>query len=284
MFRIDKSKIDWEEPLGEGAFGSVFNYGKSKSQWVVKVVYCQDANTTISRLQEVVFGFACDHFGVVPIKAYFVDPLQPRGWNIYMKIPKMKYDLKEVIKNLEVKYQTMAEEDVIKYLYSLICGLEYLHNKSVCHRDIKPENILIDFNGRARLSDIGGGKLVSDDEKSFLVSEILGTKNYAAPEVLNGRERLKKKDLYKADMWGIGAVAAELCLTNRILGSDKDSTIKSKLSRMEGKYSPFLKDLITRLMSIDSVNRMGATEVREALENNYKWLLVYLSFDFAIKK
>jgi serine/threonine protein kinase len=48
------------------------------------------------------------------------------------------------------------DEDTAKfYLAQIVLALEYLHSKGVIHRDLKPDNILIDAEGRIKLTDFG---------------------------------------------------------------------------------------------------------------------------------
>lgn len=41
------------------------------------------------------------------------------------------------------------------YFGQLIAGVEFIHSQGVCHRDLKPENLLLNLEGRLKISDFG---------------------------------------------------------------------------------------------------------------------------------
>lgn len=65
-------------------------------------------------------------------------------------------------------------------------ALEFLHEHSistpVIHRDFKCANILLDQNFRAKVSDFGLAKMGSDKINGQILTRVLGTTGYLAPE------------------------------------------------------------------------------------------------------
>jgi serine/threonine-protein kinase len=74
----------------------------------------------------------------------------------------------------------------------LCAGLAAAHDKGVLHRDLKPSNIMLDGQGRARITDFG--LAVRGDESDE--GRIIGTPAYMSPEQLAGRTASVKSDLY----------------------------------------------------------------------------------------
>ncbi|CAA6654125.1 unnamed protein product [Spirodela intermedia] len=92
-------------------------------------------------------------------------------------------------------------------------ALEFLHEHTVpavIHRDFKCSNILLDHNYRAKVSDFGMAKIGSDKINGQVLTRVLGTTGYVAPEYA-----LSGKLTTKSDVYSFGVVLLEL-LTGRV--------------------------------------------------------------------
>lgn len=93
-------------------------------------------------------------------------------------------------------------------------ALEFLHESTVptvvIHRDFKCRNILLDENFRAKVSDFGMAKIGSDKIHGQVLTRVLGTTGYVAPEyALTGNLTTK------SDVYSYGVVLLEL-ITGRV--------------------------------------------------------------------
>jgi serine/threonine protein kinase len=72
-------------------------------------------------------------------------------------------------------------------------GLAAAHEAGILHRDLKPANVMLDGQGKVRLTDFGlaglAQALSGDDVQS-------GTPSYMSPEQLQGREVTARSDIY----------------------------------------------------------------------------------------
>jgi eukaryotic-like serine/threonine-protein kinase len=106
------------------------------------------------------------------------------------------------------KQARFALKEVGELVRQLLDGLGYAHAQGVVHRDIKPSNILINDDGRLKLTDFGIARI--DSSTLTQVGEIMGSPGYMAPEQFLGTDVDARSDLYS-----VGVIAYELLTIRR---------------------------------------------------------------------
>ena len=82
-------------------------------------------------------------------------------------------------------------------------AVHYAHEHGVVHRDLKPANILLDMNGRPRVTDFGLAKRVSNDSGLTNTGQMIGTPSFMPPEQASGDGELIGP---ASDVYSLGAV------------------------------------------------------------------------------
>lgn len=290
MFKFDPKKLNTKKILGKGGFGAVYPYQKSPDdeRWVVKCANTQTIGELQKAFQEIVLGFNLDHPCVLPIRGYSIQDNDLGGWKVFIKMPRMQESLQDVINDkIRTKKKKLPKEEVLQYFYSMVLGLEYLENRRIAHNDIKPANILLDKEGNAKLSDVGLAKLVLDQDTPSTVSRIAGTYKYMAPELFTQEatvRTMKKKDLFKADVWSLGITVFDLCLSDpqRVEPWKPQREIEEnvlanakEISKFYGKELGTL--LINDLLNYDPTKRKSFESIRRALESKFANILKIMS-------
>jgi serine/threonine protein kinase len=159
--------------------------------------------------------------------------------------------------------ERMFSEDVAAfYMAEMVLALEHLHqNVRVIYRDLKPENCLLDTEGHLLLTDFGLSKVALDGEDER-ANSILGTIEYMAPEVVEG----KPYD-FTVDWWGLGAIGFDLLTGSPPFGGNNYAKIQQNIVKAKLQLPYFLgpdaKDLLTRLLRKEPHKRLGGTTSKE---------------------
>lgn len=99
----------------------------------------------------------------------------------------------------------LPEKLAIQVVGHVCAALEVAHDAGIVHRDIKPSNILIDRDGKLKVSDLG---LARDLLAPAMTGPdgILGTPLYIAPEVIDGLEEVG----HRADLYSVGVMLYQM--------------------------------------------------------------------------
>jgi beta-lactam-binding protein with PASTA domain/predicted Ser/Thr protein kinase len=90
----------------------------------------------------------------------------------------------------------------------ILRAARFAHRRGVIHRDFKPQNVIVDDDGRAKVTDFGIARAGASDMTQ--TGSIMGTAQYLSPEQAQGHAVNARSDLYS-----IGIILYEL-LTGRV--------------------------------------------------------------------
>jgi len=108
-----------------------------------------------------------------------------------------------------IKKRVQFSYKIIANIISQICqALEYAHDQGIVHRDIKPANIMVLPDYSVKVMDFGIARV--DTSSMTKTGVAMGTPNYIAPELLQG----KKVDR-RVDIFSLGVVIYELLTGQR---------------------------------------------------------------------
>jgi len=116
------------------------------------------------------------------------------------------YIVMEFVKGRELKTFFDAKErfelkEAVHIMGELCEALHFAHEAGIVHRDIKPANVMIDSQGRVKLTDFGVARIV-DLERT--VSErtqagsVIGTPAYMSPEQIQAGAIDRRTDIFSA--------------------------------------------------------------------------------------
>jgi serine/threonine protein kinase len=112
----------------------------------------------------------------------------------------------ETLKQRIARLGALDTQEALAYAIEIARGLTVAHARNMVHRDIKPQNVLIDAEGRAKLTDFGISRQLEQDGMTA-TGRVLGTTDYVAPEQAMGHGADPRSDVYS-----LGVVLYEMLI------------------------------------------------------------------------
>ena len=188
---------------------------------------------------------------IVKVKTFFED-----DDNVYIVLEKCSSTLQDLLDELLKQKKYLTEIEIQYFMFQLIQGLKYLHDKNIIHRDLKPVNLFLNDKLELKIGDFGlVVKLYNRNEK---ITDFGGTLKYMAPEILI---KPIKGYSFSVDIWAFGIIMYQL-FTGTFPFFNDNQILKSDVSFPNDiKMSKAAKDLIKQILEKDPIKRPNLTQI-----------------------
>lgn len=177
----------------------------------------------------------------------------------------MEYVNGQTLKQYIQQNSPLRVEESVGIMRQLTSAIAHAHHNNIIHRDIKPHNILVDQNGKVKITDFGIAMALSATSITQ-TNSVLGSVHYLSPEQARGGMANKKSDIYS-----LGIVMFEL-LTGRLPFSG-ESAISIALKHLQSetpsvrRWNPSIPQSVENIVLIatakDPFNRYNIVEEME---------------------
>jgi beta-lactam-binding protein with PASTA domain/predicted Ser/Thr protein kinase len=153
----------------------------------------------------------------------------------------------------------------VEYARQILSALRFAHRHGIVHRDIKPHNVLVDAEGRVKVTDFGIARAGASQMTE--AGSIVGTAQYLSPEQARGTDVDQRSDLYS-----LGIVLYELLTGSLPFNGDTPveiamkhlSTIPEAPSAKRPEVPRDLDLIVTRALAKDPDDRYQSAEEMDA--------------------
>ncbi len=146
----------------------------------------------------------------------------------------------------------------VELVVQVLRAASFAHRRGIVHRDLKPHNVMLDDEGRVKVTDFGIARAGASDMTE--TGLIMGTAQYLSPEQAQGHAVTPSSDLYS-----IGVMLFELLTGHVPFEGESPVTIALRHvsepppppSRLNPRVSPALDAVVLRALGKDPRDRFA---------------------------
>ena len=151
----------------------------------------------------------------------------------------------KTLKQLLKKRESLTLPEVIDIMTQLTDGISHAHESYIIHRDIKPQNIMIEDDGRIKITDFGIAMALNATQLTQ-TNSVMGSVHYLPPEQASGKAATVKSDIYS-----LGILMYEL-LTGTVPFKG-DNAVEIALKHMKDKIPSIRKQDPSIPQSVENI-------------------------------
>src|SRR5438067_6648457 len=194
-------RYELEELVGSGGMSSVY---RARDRLLERAVALKILHEQFTRDDDYVERFRREARAVAQLAHPNIVTVIDRGEQEGRQFIVFEYVDGMNLKELMTQEGPLSPREAIELALQVARGLSFAHDQGLVHRDVKPQNVLLDGDGRAKVTDFGIAHAVDVDGMT-ITGTIMGTSNYIAPEQARGQPVDEQTDVYS-----LGCVLYEL--------------------------------------------------------------------------
>ena len=186
----DRYQLD--EKVGSGGMSSVYRaFDPTLERWVAIKLMHRDISTDPDQLER----FRREARAVAQLNHPHVVTVIDAGEDDGAPYIVLELVEGETLKDRIRRDDRLPVSEAVAYAIEIGRALSCAHEHKLVHRDIKPQNILIDRDGRAKLTDFGISRSL-EAQGLTATGRVLGTTDYVSPEQALGHDVDGQSDIY----------------------------------------------------------------------------------------
>jgi eukaryotic-like serine/threonine-protein kinase len=168
----------------------------------------------------------------------------------------------ETLKDRIRRLGRLPVAEAVAYAVEIGRALQSAHSHMLVHRDVKPQNVLIDADGRAKVTDFGIARSL-EAQGLTATGRVLGTTDYVSPEQALGHEVTAQSDVYS-----LGIVLYEMLTGEAPFKADTQVAVAMKhvreplpdVQRRRPEISAALAAVVERATAKETRNRYATVD------------------------
>jgi len=243
-----------EEKIGSGGMSSVYRaFDPMLERWVAIKLMHRDISNDPDQLER----FRREARAVAQLNHPHVVTVIDAGEDDGAPYIVFEYVEGETLKERIRRLGRLPVSEAVAYAIEIGRALECAHDNKLVHRDVKPQNVLIDRDGRAKVTDFGIARSL-EAQGLTATGRVLGTTDYVSPEQALGHEVTGQSDIYS-----LGIVLYEMLTGETPFQADTQVAVAMKhvrdplpdVQRRRPEISAALAAVVERSTAKETQNR-----------------------------
>jgi len=259
-------RYELEELVGSGGMSSVY---RAHDQLLERKVALKILHERYGEDDEYVERFRREARAVAQLAHPNIVTVIDRGEDEGRQFIVFEYIDGENLKEVVERDGRLPLDEVVELGLEIASGLAFAHERGIVHRDVKPQNVLLNGDGKAKVTDFGIARTLDVEKGMTQTGTVLGTSDYIAPEQASGQVVSRETDVYS-----LGVVLFEL-LTGCVPFKGESFVAVAlqhvnepppSLLERRSETPPLLAELVDRALAKDPDDRPTMDELVGELE------------------